>query len=544
MGNMPNELLPSGADYVPSFNVKPNETSATDTTDLVKPPSNEGELDDTADPSLVEASVKGDLTTATEPSAPLAEPFTEAELLDRITQYISRTYVRKDKGYFLVTDPSQRYSAEDVVRSLLFSLPEVFPSRLLTDALIKQAVKHAMVTKHSDRLRSIPTWNGKTVCKPGQFGSFVWDQGFVSINSWVCPDYRLLEGVQPNTRMLDLLLERIMPHKRDRWFVKNMLAWSLQNEEKKNGWATIFYSRNKGTGKSTFLQLLSKLFGEGNTINCTSIDSVIGRFSGPVFEKKLVTIEEVKLQQGSRASNAMKTFITETNAAVERKGQDLRQIEQCATFYMTTNHPPRWIEEGERRLLVVEVDHPGHAHGPEREVFAQFIKGYKNAVIDNPTTIAAIYLGLMAHEIPADFDPYSLPIDQIDTPIMRRVFGAAEVQKERLEEFLNREGVKAIPQDDLCRKVQEKLGLSANRLSHMMDELGWHSEKKKWGGKDYQRVLWLRPGYTLHQGRVTDATGKPVPISYNNAYENEEVEIIEQTPSGDTGGADPLTEEY
>ena len=425
---------------------------------------------------------------------------------------------------------------------LATTLPELFPSEHLDAELIQAAIKKAMVEKHSDRDRKVPTWSGKSECKPGQFGSYVFDEGYASINTWMCPAYRLIKDVKPSTWLLDSLLRRIMPFEQDRKLFKDWLAWTLQNEADKPAWSVILYSQSKGTGKSTLVEVVSRLFGEGNSMNCKSVDDVTGRFAAPVFEKKFVSIEEVKLQQGTKNANAMKTFITEKAVAVERKNMNMKQIEQRSVFLMTTNHPPTWMEEGERRYLVIQMDHDGHSHGPDREGFARFIRFFKARVMANDQMIAAMYHGLMEHKIAEDFNPYSLAFDQIDTPIMKRLQSSgAEVQLERLEELLDKEAISVIPQEDLCRKVNEELHIGSNRVKHLMHDLGWNAERRKWGGANYQRTIWLRPGNTMLQGVVKDASGEPVAITYLNGFSEEEVEVIDEAqvePDAEPAGED------
>lgn len=418
------------------------------------------------------------------------EVLERAKLLDNIIKYISHNFLRRDGRYFLATDTSESYSASDIKHVLATTLPEKFASEHLSPDLIKEAYQTAIVAKHSDPERKVPVWNGKSECRPGQFGSFVFDQGFASINTWICPAYRLGQEVRPNTWHLDVFLARIMPHDQDRVLFKDWLAWCLQNETCKPGWAVFLYSSNKGTGKSTLIELVSQLFGEANSFNCKTVEDVTGRFAAPVFEKKLITIEEVKLQPGTRQANAMKTFITEKKVPVERKGMTMRQIEQSAVFMMTSNHFPSWIEEGERRFFVIEVDHSGHSHGEEREKFVRFIKLFKGIVLENEHALAAIYEGLMTHEVSPEFNPHSLPFERIDTPVMRKLQSASsEVLRDRLEEMLASEDIKAIPQEDLCRLASERIGLAPNRVRHLMFGLGWASEKRKWGGKDYNRTM-------------------------------------------------------
>lgn len=461
------------------------------------------------------------------------DTLSKEKLLDNIVLYISRSYVRKDGRYYATSDSSEKYSLEDVKRSLAVSLPELFRSEHLSGELIEQAVKRAITQKHNDPMRTVPVWNGRVVCKPGNHSPIVREGGFVSINSWIWPAYRSLTVSKGSTAVLDQFLNRTMSNEQDCFWVKNWLAWCLKNEARKPGWAIFLYSKNKGTGKSTLLELMSKLFGELNTANCTTLDSVVGRFNSSVFANKFITVEEVKLQQGSKAANSMKTFITEPTMMAERKGVDARAIEQCAAFALSSNHLPSWIEEGERRYMVIEMDHAGHAQGAEREQFVRYIKIVKEHLINNPQRLAVLYKGLMKHDIPEDFNPFSLPFERIDTPVMRRIqSGSSEVQQDRLEELLKAREITAIPEEELCSIASEELKIQVNRLKHMMFDLGWDRVKKKWGGKVYTRNIWLAPGYSMHRGKVTDSRGDVAKISYRTGMTEEDLDEIESIGGG------------
>lgn len=460
----------------------------------------------------------------------------EVKLADDITLYISRTFLRRDKRYYRASDTSESYSLDDVQHVLVASLPKVFEGRGVNERVIRAAMKTALNDKHSDPQRKVPIFSGKSVCIPGAYNSVIFDEGFASRNTWISPAYRHLENVEPSTRMLDVFLKRTMPHEQDRELFKNWLAWCLQNEDQKPTWAIILFSNNKGTGKSTLIELVSKLFGEGNTFNCRTVDDVTGRFAAPVFEKKFIAVEEVKLPAGSMKANSMKTYITERKIAVERKGLNMQQIDQSAVFMFTTNHLPTWLEDGERRYMVIGMDHDGHAHGKHHSEFAKFIGLMKNEVFTNDQMIASIYRGLMEHSLPEDFDPFNLPFDKLTSPVMKQLQTASsEVQLDRLREMLQREVIKGISQEDLCKKLRDELNVSENRVKHMMLGLGWSSEAKKWGGVDYKRVIWTAPGVKLHRGSLTDKDGTSYQIGGGATMEPEAIEIIETDGLFDDG---------
>lgn len=84
--------------------------------------------------------------------------------------------------------------------------------------------------------------------------------------------------------------------------------------------------------------------------------------------------------------------------------------------------------------------------------------------------------------------------------------------------ILEDDGRGAIPQEKLIVLIRS-MHINPNRLNHMMPDLGWQLEKAKWGGKDYSRSIWLKPGYTLHRGRVKGPDGYDHPIDKQPGYD-------------------------
>ena len=69
----------------------------------------------------------------------------------------------------------------------------------------------------------------------------------------------------------------------------NWLAWCLQNEGDKPGWAPFLYSSTKGSGKSTFAKIAGLLFGTQNTATENNINKLVSRFNAPILEQLLDT---------------------------------------------------------------------------------------------------------------------------------------------------------------------------------------------------------------------------------------------------------------
>ena len=89
------------------------------------------------------------------------------------------------------------------------------------------------------------------------------------------------------------------------------------------------------------------------------------------------------------------------------------------------------------------------------------------------------------------------------TAVMQRIHDSSrQVTLDQLEEHLNETGVNAIPESNLIEFVNKTLRGNANSLRHMMAGLGWTKSKVKWGGVDYSRAIWMRPGFTVDRGKL------------------------------------------
>jgi hypothetical protein len=439
---------------------------------------------------------------------------------------VASWYVRRENRFHPVDAPQTKLTLADLKRACLHRFRDAFPEIELSNEVLQRVFHRALEAQHNVLGESVPVWNGSMVCRPDVQDRIIWSDGVVSINSWQEPGYRRRGGTEADCFMLDHFLDWIFPIEQDRRVFKDWLSWCLQNEASKPGWAPFLYSRTKGTGKSTLCRLVSLLFGEENSITQNSVAKLTGRFNMPLLQSKLVISEELQLRPESTQGNTLKTYITETVTASEVKGREVEKVRQCCCFLFTTNHLPMWIEADERRYYVISVEHDGHASGPETDAFAVMVAKLDSYLAD-PTNVARLYNALMQHQQSNSFNPRSLNLSTIDTPVMQQIMGASrEVQLQRLEELLAGLGRNALPQEELANLFVEELNANQNRIRHMMPELGWRSERVKWGGIDYARALWIRPDYQVTGGRVRGPDGYDEPISGF-----EDIETIDVNPA-------------
>jgi hypothetical protein len=452
----------------------------------------------------------------TENTMPKSE--TDELRIDIVSGCIADKFVRFEGKYLHVDHRKSRLNQGDAIRVARGIIRDMFPDEHKDPELVTKIITKVLGDDPDEASNTIALWDGTIRCAPGNSNRVLRGPIMASINSWVDPAYRQRRGMVGDLSMLERFLDWTIVNDGDRELLLNWLAWNLQNEEKKPGWAILLYSHEKGTGKSTLCKLMAKLFGSENTFSSNGVSKITGQFNGPALENKLLNLEEIKLKPTSDQGNAIKTLITEEDTTSERKGIDVEKVKQCCVVVGTSNHLPQWLEGNDRRFLVVDMGHEGHASGPKAKDFAKFMVEF-HAWMDDEGNLAKVYRALMQRDLPEDFNPKSLDTSTIDTLVMQQIRATSqETMLQQLEELLEEDGRGAIPQKILGLLVSEELRMNPNRLSHMMPDLSWQLQKAKWGGKDYARAIWVKPGYSLYRGKVTGPDGYDHPIDKQPGY--------------------------
>jgi hypothetical protein len=424
------------------------------------------------------------------------------DLINEIAQLVCTWYVRRDGKFFSLSNPAVRCSKHDVQRECIARLAGIYRPEQLSERVLGKVFRLAIDQKHADLHRTIPVWDGRVACRPDVAEPIIWEEGSVSINSWKAPSYREQHPGANDLNIVDEFLQWLLPREDERGMLLDWLAWNLQNEDDKPAWAPFFYSASKGTGKSVLCQMIIRLFGEKNSVVQNGVEKLTGRFNSTVLLSKLVVCEEISLRTDSRQGNSLKTFITDRLVVSEKKGHDAERLEQRCCFLFTSNHLPLWIEPQDRRYYLLEIDHEGHASGPNAAEFGEVV-GRLMAFLADDGCVSSLYHHLLQRRLSAGFSAKTLNIEKDATPLMRRVFGASEANMAaRLGEWLTEEGYNAISEADVSEFVGRELRASANAVRHLMTELRWSRQKVKWGGKDYVRSIWIREGFAVVRGEL------------------------------------------
>ena len=447
---------------------------------------------------------------------PYEEPFPKYDAhgrvvvasLAEILQTVAQWYVRKNNKYYDVDVPGEVLSRDDVERVIIQRLKVSFPGNKIPQDVVRQILQKLIRDIFVSPRESIPIWSGIRKSIPGNPNKLIFSPHMTAtINTWRVPSYRQLGEDSADWGPFEAFLETMFPREEERDMLVNWLAWCLQNEGEKPGWAPFLYSSTKGSGKSTLASICAKLFGVENSSTENNVSKLVSRFNAPVLENKFVICEELQIPPGSDKANAVKTFITERHTMTEHKGHDVQLVEQVCAFMFTTNHIPLWLERGDRRFYVVEIDHDGHRFGPKGDTFAALVAETLE-YLEDPRNLAMLYNALMRYRLPKDFSALSLDVQGSSTHVMKTIQSASwDLNVELFEDELNRMELVAIPASALT-SLSEALGNpKANVIKHWLLNLNWSRHKVKWGGADYARVIFLRPGYQISGGTLYGPEG-------------------------------------
>jgi hypothetical protein len=249
--------------------------------------------------------------------ATLAPP---ADLTEKLIRELATNYVRREGRFYDVENSETALSRDDLQRAFLARIQPRLQGEALPKNILKEVFDTAIFQNNPDPYRAIPVWLGRTTAYPGNPNRrILLESGVCILNSWKSPEYRKL----PDTGHAPLIFEAFFslifqrPNECDR--VLDWLAWCLQNEAKKPNWAVMLYSKEKGTGKSTFCRIAARLFGQQNSSMENSIEKVAAKFNGPILGRKLIVCEEVNLRAESDVGNKLKTLITEPGTPRDRQ---------------------------------------------------------------------------------------------------------------------------------------------------------------------------------------------------------------------------------
>ena len=337
-------------------------------------------------------------------------------------------------------------------------------------------------------------------------------EGISTANSWwdngvVASHYKSLaaEEIEANAKpFLDLL--RLVICKRENAYgdddgrvayLVDWLRYTFQNLGGKPPVSPYTYGA-QGFFKGTVMNAISKAFGH-NTARIVGQDkAVLDKNAWQLFQAGLVMVEEVRPQShdGSAVYNALKSLITSEGGIDAGKHVGFEQRETPASLWLSSNHPPPFLESGDRRFWVIKwecdlenlndynVDDPNWVSEFKSMVFREF-KGW----LDDEDGYAKLRAFL--EYVPTTFEPGDAPTTD-EKELAMGLSQSHEVAA--LEDLLEAHPEVVIWSD---KAISDELNLrNPKQAKHLAldvgmqpDQLTRHSESKKPRAREGDRIL-------------------------------------------------------
>jgi hypothetical protein len=423
--------------------------------------------------------------------------------LSIVRQEVASWFVQLDGKFIPTTNKDSRLGKGEIEKILPQMLAERFPGDELVAINAGKLTFAVIYGTAADPRSSFGVYSGKAYPTPGNPSKRLYRNGMWDLNTWCRPTYRDLlpsSDLQTKACSFEAMLKFAIPDKAQQTMLLDWLAWNLQNEGSKPNWAIMLYSETKGTGKSTIAKVLTALFGQDNTASTNGIKPLTQRFSADTLDRKLVVAEEVHISSHSSEGNALKDLITNTVVSVERKYQPIVTIPQVSCFLFMTNHKPLWLEGGERRYYIIDMDHEGHAQGAQTDEFYDLAAAV-NEQVKSPRYVRDLYERLMTRELSVTFDPNNMRFADNATPIMRELQANAGNEGEQvLQAILAEHHCSIILSEDFPDLIAYLRLRNSNSLRNMLSKLDWEARRIRFGGAQYR--AWCKKDLEISDGRV------------------------------------------
>jgi hypothetical protein len=154
------------------------------------------------------------------------------------------------------------------------------------------------------------------------------------LNLWIGPTIQPLAGEWPLIQAF--LLEIICDSDRKSYdYLIRFIAHALQHPEEKPGILIILLG-GQGTGKGTLGRIL-RLIWSATYLQVHNIDAVTGNFNASLERAYVVFMDEALFAGDRKASDALKSLVTEPIIHVNEKHQPARQTRSYHRFFAATN---------------------------------------------------------------------------------------------------------------------------------------------------------------------------------------------------------------
>jgi len=208
-------------------------------------------------------------------------------------------------------------------------------------------------------------------------------------------------------------------------YLLDWISHIVQFPDAKTKKCPIILSKGEGTGKSSVIRLLERMFGKDKVWEPLKPDrDVWGSFNGNLIGKTIVVLNEIGQYQTDRSMGEIKGYITEPKVSIRAMRTEAQEMSDYTNYIATTNDEKGGFQVGEdtRRFWILRVSDKRLG---DTEYFDKFY-----AYLKDDNCVKSVYEWFKKREITSNFDdPKATPITEYQRQI-------AESNRSNIDTFL------------------------------------------------------------------------------------------------------------
>ncbi|CAI2194575.1 2126_t:CDS:1, partial [Funneliformis geosporum] len=197
-------------------------------------------------------------------------------------------------------------------------------------------------------------------------------------------------------------------------YIWNWWAYLVQKPQKKPRTILVLKSTLQQCGKNIITDFIGdNVLGQHLHYATSDLEKILGRFNSAIQARKLIVMNETGMSSGDwhRFNGHLKSLITEGKVSIERKGLELKRLNDFAGYMVTSNQDtPIKIDIGDSRVVCFDVS--ARCRGNKA-----YFKRLGN-VLDHPDAPGVVMRYLLSHDL-SDFEPQEIPATKMKEEIMR-----------------------------------------------------------------------------------------------------------------------------
>jgi hypothetical protein len=346
----------------------------------------------------------------------------------------------------------------------------------------------------------------KDVYIPGE-GKIAEKNGLYFPNSWRPSEVKPNDTAAIEPFLKHMLIVLGSQEKVD--YYLDMLAWRYQNPNKpKPHVAFYFYGEKGGSGKSTHVETIQKVFGESAVKVTNTVKKLSDGSSVQLWQRTFLIIEEAAVGKGSELYDKIKSYTGSDYVDDSVKYSHFKKRHIPAQLIMMSNRAPTFIEPNDRRFFISEWTMEGG--DAER---AEYFKNYR-VWLENGGYEAIAHLLANRGVTRNVYEPAMMTTEKVQA----QTTAADECVVAIKDYLLDNHESKLFEMDDF-KTIFEEHQIRSSQRKHKLAEAGLkQTSRAKVGHKQIR--WWIRKNDQLRTGQ-----GFPVKIKTEQGTEISALEV-------------------